>query len=408
FVIQSEGYWKDRNPSVTATVFINGAGLTTFTAARRQAVITDLLKPGLNEVRLVTEPIRNGVSVNDIRIKILGPADYYAGAGVTKLRPIAWFSANTGWTRDAKTGLLINTVDAKSSRIERVIPLYLPGPVKQAGRFSLDKPQMMVFSKRFWSSSENTLHSELIVNDKTVGLFTSDTQETLAGALKPGQWNVVKLRTKSKYPIVGRSNELQFRFGSVQRALSGNLHMSPILWSFDNGDGWRKRDGKYVHRIRGDASDVTLTFHLFLGERSHEPKPKEAKGNYLLTAAPYSTSQAPSVTATVFVNGTPLTSFAGAKRSVVLKPPLIKKGMNELKVVTKRVDNCLVNNDLKLTLSGPAKYNVAAGGYRYPQIKTFYAQKETGWKRDPKTLQLVNPKQPDSNTLERVFRFEVK
>ncbi|MFQ5734721.1 MAG: serine/threonine-protein kinase, partial [Planctomycetaceae bacterium] len=47
FVIQSHGYWKDRNPSVTATVFINGIGLTTFTAARRQAVITDLLRPGL-------------------------------------------------------------------------------------------------------------------------------------------------------------------------------------------------------------------------------------------------------------------------------------------------------------------------------------------------------------------------
>ena len=42
------------NPSATATVFINGTPLNSFTSQPRQVVITPLLKDGDNELRLVT------------------------------------------------------------------------------------------------------------------------------------------------------------------------------------------------------------------------------------------------------------------------------------------------------------------------------------------------------------------
>ena len=399
YVISSRGASRSRNPSVTATVFVNGTPLTTFSTTPRRAVITDLLKQGSNTIKIVTHRVEGSLTDNDIRIQMSGPA---VGSQSGR-RGVLWLSALTGWQRDAKGKLI--TGKGESKRLEREVSFYLPDPVGVAGNDRI--PELAVFARRNSQYYESSLHSEIRIRSpkgtgKLAARFSSDSSASLDGQLRKNAWNELTIRTVAADPPARRVNPLKFYFGVPQRRSNG-LTMPQALWVFQNdaafqkGKGWELRDGRLVN---GKVREVEHAYHVYLGDLSYE-KQQPMKGDYALICGPPTSGRVPSVTATAYINGTPLTTFAGAQRTVILRPPLIKKGVNEIRVVTKRVDNSGIDGDFRFVIGGPA----ASKAPRYPRIKEFSAMK--GWVRKADGS-LENPENPGSNTMERVIRFQVK
>ena len=155
------------------------------------------------------------------------------------------------------------------------------------------------------------------------------------------------------------------------------------------------------HRLGPDTREVTHTYQLFLAGLGHEAQ-KVRDGDYVLQVD-QSYSRVPPVTATVFVNGTPLTTFLGDDRRQVVVTPLLKKGKNEIKVVAARVGNVIESNELSMELGGPAEYSPREEKFLVPPVKQFKAI--TGWSQDKKTGQWRNDAKPGSDTLERVAEF---
>lgn len=252
--------------------------------------------------------------------------------------------------------------------------------------------------ERDYSTVDNPLHSELTINDKPVGTFTSDTDRAVGEYLKPG-WNTIALKTTPQ-PGATRNNHLIFRVGAVTKK-DGKRVMGPVLWEFRNGTDWKLKDGKYTHQLGPDRKDVTLTFRVFYAGLAAEARAPGA-GDYVLTGhQDYSTSASP-VTGTVFVNGHEVSTFLGRERQVVITPYL-KKGENTVKLVSARVPNVVANNDVKFRVGGPAEYNATKGRYELRPVVRFEAMQ--GWKRDPKTGQLVNQVKAGADTIEREVKF---
>jgi hypothetical protein len=113
------------NSPVIATVFVNGTPLNTFLLAERTVVITPFLKPGKNEIKLVSSRVKNSIKNNDIEFNIAGPAEWDVGKGQFLLKPILQFKSMQGWTLDSKTGMLVNSAKPDAESIERVIPFVL-------------------------------------------------------------------------------------------------------------------------------------------------------------------------------------------------------------------------------------------------------------------------------------------
>jgi hypothetical protein len=125
-------------------------------------------------------------------------------------------------------------------------------------------------------------------------------------------------------------------------------------------------------------------------------------GDFFLQGGPDSKYSNVPVTATVFVNDTPLNSFILAERQVVITP-LLKKGKNEIKLVSSRVANAIQDNDIILSVAGPAEYNVPRRKYEAKPIVEVKAMQ--GWERVKKTGQLVGKADPNAKTIERVIPF---
>src|SRR5215207_9598896 len=79
---------------------------------------------------------------------------------------------------------------------------------------------------------DNGLHSELTINGKPLGKFTSDTDRSIGEHLKTG-WNTIELKTN---PVAGatENNHLIFRIGSVRKKKDSQRVMD-VLWEFENG-----------------------------------------------------------------------------------------------------------------------------------------------------------------------------
>lgn len=252
--------------------------------------------------------------------------------------------------------------------------------------------------EREYTSWDNPLHSALSINDKAIGTFTSDTDRALGAHLKPG-WNTITLKTTPQ-PGATKKNQLIFRVGAVAKK-DGKRVMSPTLWEFRNGTDWKYTDGKYAHQLGPDRKDVTLTFRVFYAGLEAETR-KLGTGDYVLTGQQdYSSWDSP-VTGTVFVNGHELSTFLGRERQVVITPYL-KKGENTIKLMSARVPNVVSNNDVKFRVGGPAEYNATRGRFELQPVSQFEAMQ--GWKRDPKTGQLVNQVKAGADTIEREIKF---
>ena len=88
-------------------------------------MITPFLKPGKNEIKLVSSRVKNSIKNNDIDFDIAGPAEWDVGKGEFLLKPILQFKSMQGWTLDSKTGMLVNSAKPDAESIERVIPYVL-------------------------------------------------------------------------------------------------------------------------------------------------------------------------------------------------------------------------------------------------------------------------------------------
>ena len=401
YVVTGKPDSEYRNASVTATVFVNGTGLNTFTAQPRQVVITPLLRKGHNEIRIVSSRVENCLNDNDVWVSVSGPAEWNARRDRFQTRPIASISAMTGWRRNQTTSRLENTLDPQSATIERIIPLYLSDEPALAGR-PPEQPTMSVWSERSSAYQEANLHSELRVNGRLVGVFTSETREIVEPVLKSNDWNDIALKTFARNPAE-RSTSIKLQFGPARRTETGELTMSPVLWWLDNGGDWQLDGNRLRHQLDPDATEMTVSTRVFYAGTDRETRPV-AKGDYVLAADPGSEYYNPSVTATVFINGKALNSFTSQPRQVVITP-LLKTGDNEIRVVTARVTNSLRDNDIALSIAGPARYNVAQSTYEFAPVLEFAALE--GWTRDAATGQLVAGDDPGRETLERVLRLRI-
>jgi hypothetical protein len=259
---------------------------------------------------------------------------------------------------------------------------------------------LSLWVQREYTSWDNPLHSELTINDKTVGTFTSDTDRAIEEFLRPG-WNTIVLKTAPQ-PGAAKSNQLIFRIGSVSK--KDGKRMMDVLWEFRNGTDWKYKDGTYAHQLGPDRKEVTLTFRVYRAGSEAEVR-KLGAGDYVLTGRPEYGSWNGPVTATVFVNGHEVSTFLGRERQVVMTPYL-KKGENTIKLVSARVPNVVADNDVKFWVGGPAEYNATQGRYEVKPLNQFEAMH--GWKRDKKTGQILNQVQTGAETVEREIKFTLE
>lgn len=113
------------NPSATATVFVNGTPLNSFTLDGRSVIITPLLKQGKNEIKVTSHRVVNAIRDNNIQFSVAGPAEWNVEKGQYLVQPVLQFDTMQGWKMDSKTGMLINPAQPESETIERVIPLFI-------------------------------------------------------------------------------------------------------------------------------------------------------------------------------------------------------------------------------------------------------------------------------------------
>ena len=76
------------------------------------------------------------------------------------------------------------------------------------------------------------------------------------------------------------------------------------------------------------------------------------------------------LTLTVFVNGTPLNTFLGKNREVVITP-LLKERKNEFKIVSARVKDAIDDNDIQVQMIGPLHYNASREKFEGKPIVEF-------------------------------------
>lgn len=262
---------------------------------------------------------------------------------------------------------------------------------------------LLLTVKRIYGTWDNPLHSEFSVNEKMVNIFTSDTFEPIGQYLKEG-WNTITVKTTPQEPA-SKDNGLIFRIGPARKAAGKDEWlMNPVLWEFRNETDWKLANGKYSHPLGPDIKEVTLSYKIYYAGWQNENTKLKA-GDFVLTGKPkFSTWNSP-ISATVFVNGSPLNTFLLAKRAPVITP-FLKQGKNEIKLISSRVKNGIKNNDIEFEIAGPAEWNVGKGQYLLTPILQFKSMQ--GWTLDSKTGMLVNLAKPDSESIERVIPFVLK
>lgn len=253
---------------------------------------------------------------------------------------------------------------------------------------------------------DNALQSEFSINGKTINIYTSDTSEPIQEYLKQG-WNTIAIKTTPQVPAT-KNNGLIFRIGPMEKESKGKAErmvMKPVLWEFRNDTDWHFKEGQYSHPLGPDVKEVTLSYSLYYAGLQYEDTALKAGDFILASKGHYGPAWNSPVTATVFVNDTPLNSFTIASRELVITS-LLKQGKNEIKLVSTRVSNAIRDNDIEIHIAGPAEWNVQKAQYVVAPVVQF--QSMQGWKLDPKTGKRINPVKPESETIERIIPFFLK
>jgi hypothetical protein len=401
FVINSNADSDYRNTSTTVALWVNGQPVGGFAGLDRETVITPLLKKGRNEVKMVSRKVKNSASDNEFYISLAGHALFNRQAQKYEIKPIMQLQGMFGWERDQRTLELKGRADPRAEQIERVIPFYLEED-PQAQQITTDhalEPTFMVRTTRGSDYSEASLHSELWINDQLVDVFTSNTRKAVESNFKRGE-NVVRIKTTPQ-PGAGSHNDLHFSFGLASRNKDDELVMVP-LWSFYNGTDWTFNDGRLVHVLGKEVKEHEMTLRLYFAGPDRLLR-EVAKGDYVLQAAADSVYKNTPVTVTVYVNGNPLNSFGKQSQQVVVTD-LLKQGRNEIRVVSRLSTGSMGANDVKVSLGGPAKFELATQTYTLaPVLKDMHGIE--GWRQNPQTLVWENVGTPGSTDVERTFTF---
>lgn len=125
YVLVGKPAYTAWNTPVVATVWLNGTPFNSFTTEERQLIVTDLLKPGKNEIKIVSSRVPNAIKNNDVSFWIGGPAEWSVTDRRFVVKPIVQFKAMQGWRQNRQTGQLENPMKAGADEIERVIPFML-------------------------------------------------------------------------------------------------------------------------------------------------------------------------------------------------------------------------------------------------------------------------------------------
>jgi Zn-dependent protease with chaperone function len=255
--------------------------------------------------------------------------------------------------------------------------------------------------ERQYKTRDNPLHTELSINDRAVGLYTSEVDEPLNEYLRPG-WNTIALKTTPQQNVT-QDNSLTFRIGPVART-GIQRSMEVVLWELSNKTDWDLRNGRYVHRLGPQRTDITLQVPVYYAGLEHEER-QTKNGDYILKGKPEYGSWNGPVSATVFVNGTPLNTFLFSERDVVITP-LLKAGRNEITLVSKRIANGVRDNDIQFAIYGPVQWNVGQNTFTGPVVVEFGSLQ--GWKHEPSSGAWISVANPAAESVERTISLLVK
>ncbi|MBI3464308.1 MAG: hypothetical protein HY000_14815 [Planctomycetes bacterium] len=337
YVLQSD-LNSSENDAATATVFVNGTPLNTFFNTERQMVITPLLKPGRNEIRLVTGRVKNSSYGDYQEFQLLGPMVYNALKKTLVGGQVIQFRSMIGWQRVEATQRLVYQEQPGEKSSEEVFAFMLDQAPLSSGAepaVGADARHLMLRVET-GSGDRNHLTSDISINGKDIGRFNTQTKQNLDADLAPG-WNDITIKTAPTKPTVD-CRGLWFTIGSVYEDRDlGKLVMERPLWTFNNRNGWRYEDGKFMHDFGPKTREVAISFRVFFAGLKNERTAKPEEADYVLQSDSNS-GEKDAVTATVYVNGTPLNTFFNTERQIIITP-LLKQGRNEIRLVSGRVKN---------------------------------------------------------------------
>ncbi len=319
---------------------------------------------------------------------------------VNKLTKIAEKSGKGQELAERYTG----NVDFAKASAEAVAAREAEDAAAKAEAALTDSP-FVLSVKREYNSWDNPLHTELSINDVAVNIFSSETNEPIGEQLKEG-WNTITLKTSPQEPA-SNSNGLVFRIGRMKREEARKeLVMAPVIWAFRNDTDWKFTEAtqSFSHPLGPKVKEVTISYRIYNAGMDREGVELNA-GDYVLIGKPAYSSWNSPVVGTVWVNGTPLNSFLLQQRSVVITS-LLKKGRNEIKLVSARVKDSIAGNDIQFEIAGPAEWNVGENRYVLPRVIQFNAMQ--GWVKDPKSGQVIQRLKPKAEEIERVIPFLLK
>lgn len=404
YVLECDVNSYDGDP-VAATVFVNGAPLNTFFNQQRQIVITDLLKQGRNEIRLVTGAMSNNSKGDYQGFKILGPLEYNVARQTLVGMPVLQFKSMVGWRRDPDSLRLTYVEDPKAQSSEERFTFELdraPGVDIEAAAAEAATPRLTLLAE-CGSYDRNHLASEIILNGENLGVFNTDVKRVIEGKLKIG-WNDIAIKTAPTHPLV-ECDGLSFTIGLVRHDVEkGADIIEHKLWTHSSHIGWRFEDGKYLHDFGPKVKEITQTFRLYYDGLANERTSSPEEGDYVLQPSLNSYDRDP-VTATLYVNGTPLTTFYNCPREIVVTP-LLKSGQNEVRLVTHRIANNSRGDHQHFRIIGPVRYSPKDQKFVGEQVAEFKSM--TGWERVEESQQLVYKGQPNVEQSEELFQFTIK
>jgi hypothetical protein len=129
YILYVEPKSSSWNSPVIATLLINDTPLSSFLMAKRRLNISSLLKPGKNEVKIVSHRVKDSIDNNDIECFIGGPAVWSVGKRKYIYKTITEFTAMQGWQKNETTGQLVSSADPKAEMIGRTLVFMIKDPL---------------------------------------------------------------------------------------------------------------------------------------------------------------------------------------------------------------------------------------------------------------------------------------
>jgi hypothetical protein len=108
------------------------------------------------------------------------------------------------------------------------------------------------------------------------------------------------------------------------------------------------------------------------------------------------------VVGTAVVNGRALTSFLLEGRQLVVDD-LLQQGRNQLQLIAMAVDGTVSDNDIQVSLGGPAQWNESQQRFLLNPMVEMKAS--TGWSKSPEGQGLVHPEDPAQRVMVRSAPF---